>query len=265
MQPEPYPGRRGRGVEAQLQAVTIARRAAERLEGPARQAICLRQVGDVPAPAGGDQAAVGRLVRALLQPGRREVGRLGGGEPDLRRVVGDQAPGREPDGRGKRREAQRHNGAGHRGRVRLDAEMPEEGTPSGRRQPVQPVHDELAHPGEQLQQRDARVARVVVGPARGRPRQVRAQFGDQVRPGTVVELRQRYRHGHTSSASLMTCRPEAARFPGGITTVLPSTAPPTPSCSAEAWSIPGRTRPAGQPGRRTRAGRNPSRCRPGRR
>jgi hypothetical protein len=52
----------------------------------------------------------------------------------------------------------------------------------------------LDEPGEQLEQRDARVVQVVVGPAGRVAREERAALLDEVVPAASVEVRERQRH-----------------------------------------------------------------------
>ena len=60
--------------------------------------------------------------------------------------------------------------------------------------PVDPVEVGLHHPGKQIQQRDARIRDVVVGPLRRVSRDERPALVDEVGPPAVVEVGKRKRH-----------------------------------------------------------------------
>ena len=68
--------------------------------------------------------------------------------------------------------------------------------------PVQPVNQHLGQPGEQLDQGDAGVGRIVVGPFRRVAGDQRARFLDQVGIAAIVEIGEGQRHGDQVSAKV---------------------------------------------------------------
>ena len=155
-----------------------------------------------------------RLVRSAGRPARasgvllpvgqdaadRLLWRLAGGDdverPDVDLVVGLE---RRRAGLGERRaehlHAGRELGAGREqhpcglGGPRPDAEQPQELDARGVGDLVEPVEQGLAEVGEQLEQRDARVALVVVGPLRRVDGDPAEQLLAQLLEGPVVEDR----------------------------------------------------------------------------
>ena len=80
-------------------------------------------------------------------------------------------------------------------RLEADADQVEEGEEVLLRHLVEPVDDHLRHPGIQLEQRDARVRRVVVGPLRAVARDEAHGLVHDLLPRAVVEIRNRQGHG----------------------------------------------------------------------
>ena len=87
------------------------------------------------------------------------------------------------------RQPEREVGAGHGRRERLDADQVQEVHVQPVGHLVDPVQHHLAHPGEQLDQRDAGVGQVVVGPLRGVAGDQPLRLVDDVLEGAVVEVR----------------------------------------------------------------------------
>ena len=170
-----------------------------------------------PGPAGRPRRRwCGRTARPWLRrrrpgPGRRPgspcsclvslvggVRRLAGGDhlqrPDVDLVVGLEGdrPGRrlgalEHLDAGRQLGAGGQQGARRLRRPRPDAEQPQELDLGGLGDLVEPVEQRLAEVGEQLEQRDARVGLVVVGPLRRVDRDPADQLVPQLLVGAVVE------------------------------------------------------------------------------
>ena len=102
----------------------------------------------------------------------------------LRRCVG------KPEAQAGRRRARS---------VETDPEQVQQGHVELVRHAVEPVDRHLGHPREQLDQRDAGVGDVVLGPLRAGPVDAHPRLGDEVLEAAVVELDRRELHSLSSS------------------------------------------------------------------
>ena len=179
--------RRATPCEAEVQGVALGQR--RRREADGRLA---RAAQVVPARRWTQVAAGVRRVRGG-QRRRADDGLARGGEHgrvgvvEGRRDLGALRDADHPVGR--RRQPEREVGARDRRRERLDAHQVEEVHVQPVRHLVDPVEHHLAHPREQLDQRDARVGHVVVGPLGGEARDQALGLVDDVLEGAVVEVR----------------------------------------------------------------------------
>ena len=189
-------------VEAEVERVPDRRRAAER-----------QLVGALRARRAVGQADVLDLVGALDDVGARahrrddevlvdlEDDRLlvrGARGRDLRLAAGDL-----DRLLGRAGEPEAHRGARGARAVELDAEQVQQRDVELVRHAVEPVDRHLRHPREQLDQRDAGVGDVVLGPLRAGAVDLQARLGDQVLEAAVVELDLGQSQGSWSSAGMM--------------------------------------------------------------
>ena len=185
-------------LEAEVERVADERRGAER-----------QLVGALRARRPVDDADLRELVAALdhVRRGRggrdREVlvdledDRLLGRGPagaDLGRRAGDLDL---PVGRRAEPEAQLRERAGRP--VEPDPEQLHQRDVELVRHAVEPVDRHLRHPREQLDQRDAGIGDVVLGPLRAGPVDAHPRLGDEVLEAAVVELDRRELHSLSSS------------------------------------------------------------------
>jgi hypothetical protein len=142
-------------------------------------------------------------VRVWPQRRDREVGR----RLEHDRLVAGRAdgadlgvPGRHRHRLDRRRsEPEAHLGGGRRRRRERDPEQLEQGDVQLVGDAVQPVHQHVGHPGEELDQGDAGVGDVVLGPLRARPRDPGAGLVHEVLEAAIVELDLGQAHADSSS------------------------------------------------------------------
>ena len=148
------------------------------------------------------------LAAALEHVGGRDGGGHFEGLVDLEddRLVGRRARGADLGAGvdpqrlgGDLRQAEAQGRLGGARAVQADAEQLEQRDVELVRHAVEPVDGHLRHPREQLDQRDAGVGDVVLGPLRARARDLQARLGDQVLEAAVVELDLRQSHSNSSA------------------------------------------------------------------
>ena len=178
---------RERLLEAEVEGVAGHGRGGE------RRLVAAARAGDAGADrdlAGG--AVVLDHVRLWAQRRDREVG--GGLEHD--RLVAGRADGADlgvpcGDRHGldrRRGQAEAQVGGGRSGRGERDPEQLEQGDVHLVRHPVQPVDEHVGHPGEELDQGDARIGDVVLGPLGAGPGDAGAGLVDEVLEAAVVQV-----------------------------------------------------------------------------
>ncbi len=185
---------RDRLLEAEVERVPDGRRRPERqLVGALRAGLAVghADVLDLVAalhdvggrPHRGDDEVVVDLEDDRLLVGRargRDLGRAAGDLDGLLRRAGE--PEADVGARGGRA-------------VEADAEQLEQGDVELVRHPVEPVDGHLRHPGEQLDERDAGVGDVVLGPLGTGAVDLEPRLGDEVLEAAVVELDLGESHG----------------------------------------------------------------------
>nr|BFE71227.1 hypothetical protein GCM10020092_045280 [Actinoplanes digitatis] len=94
-------------------------------------------------------------------------------------------------------------GAGRHRREELDADQLEELDVQPVGHLVEPVQGHLGHPGEELDERDAGVGDVVVGPLRAEPVYPPLGLVDDVLKPAIVKIRRGKTHGAASSVGIV--------------------------------------------------------------
>ena len=145
-----------------------------------------------------DRAALGDLEDDRLLVGRAH-------RADLRRAGLD----RQRLGR-RRREQEAHLRARRRRRAHRHAEQLEQVDVDLVRHAIEPVGRHLGHPREQLDQRDAGIGDVVLGPLRAAARDPRASLRHELLKAAVVEHDLGQPHHETTSASRTSCVPPSS-------------------------------------------------------
>ncbi len=184
-------------LQGEVEGVAGGELGREEGDAPARQAHLAQVVGDPGGAAGagagegpghrwraqGQVALAGKDDRrASLGAHRGHLG-VGGDE----QVVGL-----------RRREVEGDRGLGGAGRLQAHAEQGEELEVELLRHLVDAVDQHLGHPGEELDQRHARVADVMVGPLRAVLRDHALGLIHEILEAAIIKVDRRQRHGYSS-------------------------------------------------------------------